>query len=100
MTRTLVLPRLVAGRDFADDMADKLGPVAGDTVLVDGSGLLSGTGSFAAQLVSRLLGGGHAAQLIVMDAPDEFAGYLRSAAEAIGASERLTLRRGVPVATA
>jgi 3-oxoacyl-ACP reductase-like protein len=99
VTRTLILPRLVAGRDFADDMADKLGSVKDDTVLIDGSGLLTGTGSFAAQLVSRLLGGG-AAQLVVSDAPDEFAEYLRKAAEALGASERLTLRRRTSVVTA
>lgn len=99
MTRTLILPRLVAGRDFADDMADKLGSVEGDTVLVDGSGLLTGTGSFAAQLVSRLLGGG-AAQLVVSDAPDQFADYLRNAAEALGAAERLTLQRRASVVTA
>lgn len=99
MTRTLILPRLVAGRDFADDMADKLGPVSGDTVLVDGSGLLTGTASFAAQLVSRLLGG-DAAKLVVSDAPDEFADYLRQAAAAIGATDRLTFQRRASVVTA
>ena len=53
--RTLQLPRLVAGRDYADDLVSTLGLEPDAEVLVDGSALLSGTPSFAAELVQQIL---------------------------------------------
>jgi uncharacterized Fe-S center protein len=90
------LPMFVAGRDFADDIADRLGDVAGRTVLVDGTMLRSGTSSFAAQFVRRVLVEGKAAQLLVVGAPQQFVDYLRDEAEHAGVSDALTTSRYFP----
>ena len=69
----LYLPLFVAGRDFADHVADQLGDYPGEPIVVDATGLRSGTSSFAAQLVQRVLVDGKASELTVVGAPDEFA---------------------------
>jgi hypothetical protein len=92
----LYLPLFVAGRDFADHVSDQLDDVTDTTVLVDATGLRSGTSSFAAQFVRRILVDGKAAELIVVGAPQEFVGYLHDAAEQNGVADRLTTSRYFP----
>jgi hypothetical protein len=89
---TLTLPALVAGRDLADALVDKLADATSRPVLVDASRLESGTSSFAAQLVGRLLLDRHADQLILLGAPPSFAGYVRDAAVKLQVSGRLDTR--------
>lgn len=98
--RTLHLPRLVAGRDFADDIVGSLGPVPGRDVIVDGSRLLSGTPSFAAELVQRLLVQGQARSMLLVGAPTDFAGYCTAAARELGVTDRFDLAEQLPQAAA
>lgn len=89
---TLTLPALVAGRDLADALVDKLDDVKSAAVLVDASRLENGTSSFAAQLVRRLLLDEHADKLILLGAPPSFAGYVRDAAVKLDVSNQLVTR--------
>lgn len=86
--RTLQLPRLVAGRDYADDLVHSLGLEPDAEVLVDGSGLLSGTPSFAAELVQQILVEGKARSLRLVGAPGDFAGYAEAAAKDLDVEDR------------
>ncbi len=89
---TLTLPALVAGRDLADTLVDKLASDESAPVLVDARRLKSGTSSFAAQLVRRILLDRHAEQLILVGAPASFVGYVRDAAVKLYVSGRLDTR--------
>ena len=93
----LHLPMYVAGRDFADDVVDQLGNLTGRSIVVDATGLASGTSSFAAQLVSRVLVEGKAGELIVVGAPDQFNEYAREAAAADGVADAFHASREFPV---
>jgi uncharacterized Fe-S center protein len=93
----ITLPLFVAGRDFAAEMADHLGTMGGRSIVVDATGLSSGTSSFAAELVSRVLVDGQANELIVVGAPDPFAQYLTDAAAADKVSSALQITRDFPV---
>ncbi|WP_298803428.1 hypothetical protein [uncultured Pseudokineococcus sp.] len=85
------LPSMVAGRGMADALVDGLaGDLSGAVVRLDCRALVTGSPSFAAQLVSRVLGGG-AAELRVEAAPAAFAEHLREAARRLGAQERLVV---------
>ncbi len=95
----LYLPLFVAGRDFADHVADQLGDRPGDPIVVDATGLQSGTSSFAAQLVQRVLIDGKASELTVVGAPHEFEGYLRDAAQRDGVADKLTTSQDFPAPT-
>jgi hypothetical protein len=88
---TLTLPQLVAGRELADAAVRRLGPVAGEHVVVDARALVSGTPSFAAQLVRTALVDARAASLTVLGGPDDFRADARDAAERLGAADRLRL---------
>jgi hypothetical protein len=99
VTRTLQLPRLVAGRDFAADMAQSFGDVSGGDVIVDGSRLLSGTPSFAAELVRRLLVDGKAHSLLLVGVPADFANYATTAAHDLGVTDRFDLAEQLPHAS-
>lgn len=92
----LYLPLFVAGRDFADHVIDQLGTVADEPVVVDATGLRSGTSSFAAQFVRRILVDGKASELIVVGAPKEFVAYLSDEAQQAGVADRLTTSRHFP----
>ena len=92
----LYLPLFVAGRDFADHVADQLGDHPGEPIVVDATGLRSGTSSFAAQLVQRVLVDGKASDLTVVGAPDEFVGFLLDSADHAGVADRLTTSRRFP----
>ena len=89
---TLTLPALVAGRDLADALVDKLEDVKSAPVLVDARGLESGTSSFAAQLVRRILLDKGAQRLILVGAPPSFAAYVRDAAVKLHVSNKLDTR--------
>ncbi len=88
---TLTLPQLVAGRELADAAVRRLGPVAGEDVVVDARALVSGTPSFAAQLVRTALVDAQASSLTVVGGPEDFRADARQAAERIGAADRLRL---------
>lgn len=94
--RTLQLPRLVAGRDFADDMVEGFGQVRNEDIIVDGTRLLSGTPSFAAELVQQLLVQGQARSLLLVGAPADFAGYSTTAARELGVTDRFDLAEQYP----
>ncbi len=92
----LTLPLFVAGRDLAADLADQLGGVADRSIVVDATSLASGTSSFAAELVHRVLADGKAAELIVVGAPEPFNEYARDGALADGVADRLHTPRHFP----
>jgi hypothetical protein len=98
MTADLTLPLFVAGRDFAGDMADRLGIVTDRSIVVDATGLSSGTSSFAAELVHRILIDGKAAELILVGAPAQFVEYAQEAAQDDGVAVALQVSRELPVA--
>ncbi|HTZ43374.1 MAG TPA: ATP-binding protein [Jatrophihabitans sp.] len=89
--RTVRLPRLVAGRDYADELVQALGLAPGAEVVIDAGELLSGTPSFAAALVERLLVAGQASSVRVVGGPAEFTHYLQTAAGDLGVRSRLTV---------
>lgn len=95
-THMLQLPRLVAGRDFADDMVESLGPMIDDEVIVDASRLLSGTPSFAAELVRQVIIEGRARSLLLVGAPADFVGYTGAAAQDLGVRERFDAAEHLP----
>lgn len=86
--RTLQLPRLVAGRDYADDLVSSLQLEPDAEVLVDGSALLSGTPSFAAELVQQILVEGKARSLRLVGAPGDFTDYAETAAKDLDVQDR------------
>lgn len=87
---TLVLPRLVAGRDFADEMVARWGPrLNGVPVVVDSRGLRSGTAAFADQLVRRILVEHPTAKLTLVGGPADFTGYFVDSAKESGVDGRL-----------
>jgi uncharacterized Fe-S center protein len=87
----LTLPLIVAGRDFADEMVDRLGDFAGRSIIVDATGLSSGTSSFAAELVRRVLVDGRATELAIVGPPVQFAEYARHAAADAGVTSALDI---------
>jgi hypothetical protein len=96
MAADLTLPLIVAGRDFAAEMSARLGDVIDRSIVVDATGLSSGTSSFAAELVTRILADGKAAELIIVGAPDQFVEYARSAAHDAGVADALHISRHFP----
>jgi hypothetical protein len=94
----LTLPLFVAGRDFATEMADRLGTVNDRSIVVDATGLASGTSSFAAELVNRILVEGKAVELILVGAPAQFNEYAEQAAAADGVAAALHASREFPAA--
>jgi len=92
------LPSMVAGRGMADALVDRLaGDLAGAVVVLDCRHLVTGSPSFAGQVVSRVLGAG-ASELRVEGAPEAFAAHLREAAGRLGAAERLVVTAHAPAA--
>lgn len=86
---TLTLPQLVAGRDLAAAAVHGLGAVTDTEVVVDARPLVSGTASFAAQLVRGTLLEGRAAGLVVLGGPPEFVADVRAAAVELGVLDRM-----------
>lgn len=90
---TVTLPQLVAGRDLADAVVNKLGILTGEQVRVDATELVVGAPSFAAQLVERVLADGAAKSLTVEGAPANFVTYLQAAADKLDLADRLIVER-------
>lgn len=86
---TLTLPQLVAGRELAAAAVRRLGPIAGNEVTVDARPLISGTASFASQLVRSVVLDGGAARLILVGGPPDFVGDARSAAAELDLTGRV-----------
>lgn len=99
-SKVLQLPRLVAGRDFAAEMVEAFvardGALDGAPVVVDASELLSGTASFAGELVRRILVDGHAAQLLLVGAPFQFAEDVTLAAKELDVTDRFDVAASSP----
>lgn len=96
---TLVLPHLIAGRDLADAMVDRLGALAGEQVVVDGRAMAAGNVSFGSQLVVRVLSEGEASELVLVGAPEQFVRYVCDAAERLQVAGRLRVEaREMPAA--
>ena len=93
---SLVLPHLVAGRDLADSMIDKLGDLSGRVVVVDARGTATGSASFASQLVLQVLQDGQADCLVVVGAPSRFAEQVTQSAKALGVATRIDLSSEMP----
>lgn len=87
---TLTLPQLVAGRDLAVAAVRRLGSVKAADVVVDARPLVSGTASFAAELVRSVLVEGAAARLIVIGGPPEFLADANTAAVDLAVTDRVT----------
>src|SRR3712207_3673621 len=83
------LPRLVGSREAANEIVSRLEDVTDMTVIIDCRGLVSGSPSFADQLVVRLLAEKHAANLEVVDPDDDFWGYLKESADEIGFGDHI-----------
>jgi hypothetical protein len=88
---TLTLPQLVAGRELAAEAVAKLGALTDAAVVVDARPLVSGSTSFASQLVRSTLVDGHAAELTVVGGPADFLEDVRVAAERLAVADHLKL---------
>jgi hypothetical protein len=90
MMVTLTLPQLVAGRRLAAGAVARLGAITGVDVTVDATPLVSGTSSFAGQLVESVLVEGGAAHLTVLGGPTDFVTDVRAAVDALDVRDRVT----------
>lgn len=90
---TLTLPQLVAGRGLAAAAVQRLGPIEAAHVLLDARPLVSGTPSFAGQVVRSVLLDGHADSLTVIGGPADFVADVRSAAEQLDVTARVRFAR-------
>ena len=86
---TLTLSQLVAGRELAAEAVGKLGPVVGADVVVDARPLVSGSPSFAGQLVRSALLDGRAGRLTILGGPAEFLADVKIAAEQLQVTDHL-----------
>jgi|tagenome__1003787_1003787.scaffolds.fasta_scaffold20313525_2 hypothetical protein len=86
---TLTLSQLVAGRELAAEAMRKLGPVEGTHVVVDARPLVSGSTSFAGQLVRSALLDGRAAELTILGGPAEFLADVKIAAEQLQVTDHV-----------
>jgi hypothetical protein len=81
-------------------MVSTLGTVAGQDVVVDATRLLSGTTSFAYQLIERLLTDKQANSVLLVGAPADFAEYATCAARELHVTDRFDLAEELPRAAA
>lgn len=85
---SIELPRLAGSREAADELVSGVRQ-GSDAVLIDASGLVSGSPSFANQLVVRLLQDKEAGRIDVVAPPGDFLAYLQDAAAALGRGDSL-----------
>jgi len=81
-------------------MVETLGGVVGQDVVVDATKLLSGTTSFAYQLIERLLADKNANSVLLVGAPTDFAEYATAAARELHVTDRFDLAEELPRAAA
>lgn len=94
---TLLLPRLVGTREAVRDLLaeqDVSGSLAGESLVVLGRDLASGSSSFADELVVEVLERRKADHLILVGMPDQFVRHVRESAARRDVSERVSLRSG------
>jgi hypothetical protein len=96
---TLTLPQLVAGRDLAAAAVRRLGPIESADVVVDARPLVSGTASFAGELVRSTIVDGHASRVTVIAGPPDFLDDVRMAAQQLGVTDRVAFAADLPVAS-
>jgi hypothetical protein len=77
-------------------MVETLGGVVGQDVVVDATKLLSGTTSFAYQLIERLLADQNANSVLLVGAPADFAEYATAAARELHVTDRFDLAEQLP----
>jgi hypothetical protein len=77
-------------------MVSTLGTVLGQDIIVDATRLLSGTTSFAYQLIERLLAEEKANSVLLVGAPPDFAEYATSAAREFRVTDRFDLAEELP----
>lgn len=96
----LRLPRLVgtraAARELADDQ-DIPNDLTGEAVVIYGRNLVSGSQSFADELVDLLLEKRRADRLELVACPDDFYAYMEHAAELRGMQHKITTRHPVAI---
>ncbi|WP_375487868.1 hypothetical protein [uncultured Jatrophihabitans sp.] len=96
---TLTLAQLVAGRDLAAAVVGKLGPIEDQRVVVDARPLISGTTSFASQLVRSILVDARAKELTLVGGPADFAADVRSAADRLELGDQVRTDAALDVAS-
>lgn len=93
MVNRIVLPRVVGTRREVPAYTGELpSRLAGEDVILDCSGLLSATPSFADEIVDVILRERGAERLIAVGAGEDVIADLRSAADVRGLGERLIIR--------
>lgn len=91
--QTLQLPRLVGSRESAVALASSLpSRLVGEQVVVVSRDLVSGSPSFADELVVELLARRQADRVVVVGAYDDFAAYVTDSAARHDVAHRLDLR--------
>lgn len=89
----VTLPRLVGSRQSAAVILDRAShAIAADRVVLNCRELLSGSPSFADEVVKQVLIDGQAAELVVLAAGDDFARYILESASLHGVQDRVAIR--------
>jgi len=88
-TREITLPRLIGGRETANEYVAELDAKPGDIVVIHCRNLSSASPSFADQLVRRLLDEGDVAALVVVAAGTEFHDDISESAVALSVADRV-----------
>jgi hypothetical protein len=91
---TLTLPQLVAGRELAAAAVQRLGSIDGADVVVDARPLVSGTASFASELVRSTIVDGRATHVTLIAGPADFRDDVQAAAVQLGVADRVTFTAG------
>ena len=87
---TLDLPRLASSREAADALVSRISDDVKDaSVTINCRDLLSGSPSFADQLVKRLLVEKEAKELVLVGAPRDFTSYVRDSATSRSVATRV-----------
>jgi hypothetical protein len=87
------LPRLVGSRSSAAHLVEQSGDgIKGERVVINARELLSGSPSFADEMVKGLLVQGGASELVLVGAGTDFAGYVQQSAQARSVSDRVVIK--------
>lgn len=88
--QTIVLPQLAGSREAANLLISRVGNVEGQSVVIDARDLISGSTSFADELVVRLVKDKRVAAIEVVGPDEEFWGYLTEAAADVDTEVRIS----------